>query len=151
MMQSFLSKGIIAGQKGFEKLANEAKVSREEKILLEEENCKLREENERLKNHSQQLASQVRTLTGKCPNQKTAMDALKQELEKSMKCYEECRVELRDLVAQYNAQQMQIQTRDNLIMELKRVKGELEETLEKNETHFHQWEGTPGHSLSSYA
>jgi uncharacterized protein YlxW (UPF0749 family) len=85
MMQSFLSKGIIAGQKGFEQLANEAKVSREEKILLEEENCKLRKENERLKNHSQQLASQVQTLTRQCSNQKTAMDALKQELEKSMK------------------------------------------------------------------
>jgi peptidoglycan hydrolase CwlO-like protein len=98
MMQSFLSKGITAGQKGFEKIANEAKVFREEKKLLEEENPMLREENERLKNHSQQLAGQVQTLSGQCTNQKTTMDALKQELEKSMKCYEECGIELRDLV-----------------------------------------------------
>jgi hypothetical protein len=31
MMQSFLLKGITAGQKGFEQIANEAKVFREEK------------------------------------------------------------------------------------------------------------------------
>jgi hypothetical protein len=37
MMQSFLSKGITVGQKGFEKIANEAKVFREDKKLLEEE------------------------------------------------------------------------------------------------------------------
>jgi hypothetical protein len=37
------------------------------------------------------------------------------------------------MVTQYDAQQVQIQTHDNLIMELKRVKGELEDTLEKNE------------------
>jgi hypothetical protein len=43
------------------------------------------------------------------------MDALEQEMEKSMKCYEECRVELRDLVVQYDAQQVQIQSRDNLL------------------------------------
>jgi hypothetical protein len=48
------------------------------------------------------------------------MDALKQELEKSMQCYEECCVELRDLVTQFDAQQVQIQTHDNLIAELKR-------------------------------
>jgi polyhydroxyalkanoate synthesis regulator protein len=49
MMQSFLSKGIAACQKGFERVANEAKASIEEKKLLEEENHKLHEENERLK------------------------------------------------------------------------------------------------------
>jgi hypothetical protein len=43
------------------------------------------------------------------------MDALEQEMEKSMKCYEECRVELRDLVVQYDAQQVQIQSHDNLL------------------------------------
>jgi peptidoglycan hydrolase CwlO-like protein len=43
----------------------------------------LREENERLKNHSQQLAGQVQTLSGQCTNQKTTMDALKQELKKA--------------------------------------------------------------------
>jgi hypothetical protein len=31
MMQSFLSKGITAGQKGFEQMAHEVKVFREEK------------------------------------------------------------------------------------------------------------------------
>jgi hypothetical protein len=50
MMQSFLSKGVAACHKVFERVANEAKASLEEKKLLEEENCKLREENERLKN-----------------------------------------------------------------------------------------------------
>jgi hypothetical protein len=34
---------------------------------------------------------------------------------------------------------VQIQFRDNRITELKTVKGELEETLEKNETYCHQW------------
>jgi chromosome segregation ATPase len=91
----------------------------------------LREENEKLKNQSRQLASQVQTLTGQCTNQKMMMDALKQELETSVKCYEECRVELHDLVIQYDAQELQIQTRANLIAELKKVKGELEESLEK--------------------
>jgi hypothetical protein len=37
MMQSFLSKGITAGQKGFDQIANEAKVFHEEKELLEGE------------------------------------------------------------------------------------------------------------------
>jgi hypothetical protein len=55
MMQSFLSKGVAACQKGFERVANEAKASLEEKKLLEDENHKLREENERLKNQSCQL------------------------------------------------------------------------------------------------
>lgn len=47
--QSFLSKGMAAGWKGYEQLANKAKSSRDDKARLEEENCKLREENERLK------------------------------------------------------------------------------------------------------
>jgi sensor histidine kinase YesM len=63
MMQSFLSKGIAAGQKGFERVANEAKISHEEKNLLEEENRKLHEENEKLKNQTRQLVRQVQTLT----------------------------------------------------------------------------------------
>jgi hypothetical protein len=49
MMQSFLSKGVAARQKGFKRVANEAKMSLEEKRLLEDENHKQREENERLK------------------------------------------------------------------------------------------------------
>jgi hypothetical protein len=47
MMQSFLSKGITAFQKGFERVASEAKASLEEKSLLEEENCKRCEENKK--------------------------------------------------------------------------------------------------------
>jgi hypothetical protein len=50
MMQSFLSKGIAACQKGFERVANEVKASLEEKKLLKDENHKLRKENERLRN-----------------------------------------------------------------------------------------------------
>jgi cell shape-determining protein MreC len=49
MMRSFLSKGITVGHKGFEQMAHEAKLFREEKKLLEEENRKLREENEKLR------------------------------------------------------------------------------------------------------
>jgi hypothetical protein len=64
---------------------------------------------------------------------------LKQELEKSLQCYEECRTELKDMVTQYDAQQVQIEANNNLIADLKRLKGELEDTLEKNETYCHQW------------
>jgi hypothetical protein len=67
--------------KGFERVANEAKASLEEKRLLEDENRKLREENERLKEQSRQLKDQS-------TKQQTAIDALKQELEKSLQCYE---------------------------------------------------------------
>lgn len=80
MMQSFLSNGVAAGQKGLEQLEVEMKTFRGEKALLEEENRKLREENEKLKSQSQQLAGQVQTLTGQCSKQKTAIDAMKQEL-----------------------------------------------------------------------
>jgi hypothetical protein len=67
------------------------------------------------------------------------MDALKKELESSLKFYEECRTELKDLVTQYNAQKILLEANANLIAELKRVKGELEDTLEKNEAYCHQW------------
>jgi hypothetical protein len=59
------------------------------------------------------------------------MDALKKELESSLKCYEECRTELKDMVTQYDAQKIILEANANLIAELKRVKGELEDTLEK--------------------
>jgi peptidoglycan hydrolase CwlO-like protein len=110
-----------------------------EKNLLEEENRKLREENEKLKNQSHQLGNQVQSLTDQCTKQKTAIDALKQDLEKSLQCYEECRTELKDMVTQYDAQEIQIQANNNLIAELKKVKGGLEDTLEKNEAYCHQW------------
>jgi hypothetical protein len=63
LMQSFLSKGVAACQKGFERIASDAKASIEDKKLLEEENRKLCDENERLKNQSHQLSDRVQTLT----------------------------------------------------------------------------------------
>jgi hypothetical protein len=47
LMQSFLSKGVAACQKGFERIASQEKASLKDKILLEEENRKLSDENER--------------------------------------------------------------------------------------------------------
>jgi peptidoglycan hydrolase CwlO-like protein len=106
MMQSFLSRGVAACQKGFERVANEAKASLHEKKLLEDENRKLHEQNERLNNQSRQLKDQARSLTEQSAKQQTAIDALKQELEKSLQCYEECRTKLKDMVTQYDAQQI---------------------------------------------
>jgi peptidoglycan hydrolase CwlO-like protein len=137
LMQTFLSKGVAACQKGFECIVNDAKASLADKKLLEEENRKLCEENEKLKNQSRELSGQVKTLTDRGVKQQTAIDALKQELEKSLQCYEECRTELKDMVTQYNAQQVQIEANNNLIAELKWLKGELEDTQEKNETYCH--------------
>jgi hypothetical protein len=97
MMQSFLSMGVAACQKGFERVTKEAKASLEEKRLLEDENCNLREENERLKERSHQLKDQG-------TKQQTAIDALKQELEKSLQFYEECCTEMKDMVTLYDAQ-----------------------------------------------
>jgi peptidoglycan hydrolase CwlO-like protein len=92
---------------------------------LEDENRCLREENEKLKQQSRHLADQS-------SKQRDAMDALKKELESCLKCYEECRAELNDMVTQYDAQQVLLEANANLIAELKRVKGKLEDTLEKN-------------------
>jgi chromosome segregation ATPase len=113
--------------------------SREEKLLLAHENQRLREENEKLKKENQRLAGQSQDLTVRCSKQKTAMDALKQELEKSLQLYEECRTELHDMVDQLGASQVQIDTRDALIDKLKKKKAELEKTLEDNESYYHQW------------
>jgi DNA gyrase/topoisomerase IV subunit A len=131
-MRSFLSKGVAACQRGFKKAVEEAKASLEERKLLEDENRRLREENEKLKQQSRHLADQS-------SKQRDAMDALKKELESCLKCYEECRTELKDMVTQYDAQQVLLKANANLIAELKRVKGELEDTLEKNEAYCHQW------------
>jgi hypothetical protein len=46
---------------------------------------------------------------------------------------------IEDMVTQYNAQQVLLEANAKLIAELKRVKGELEDTLEKNEAYCHQW------------
>jgi uncharacterized phage infection (PIP) family protein YhgE len=127
-MRAFLSKGVIACQKGFEREAAEAKTSLEEKRLLEDENRRPREENKKLKQESRQLAEQ-----------RDALDALKNELEMCLKCYEECHNELKDMVTQYDAQKVLLEANANLIAELKRVKGELQDTLERNEDCCHQW------------
>jgi DNA repair exonuclease SbcCD ATPase subunit len=131
-MRAFLSKGIITCQKGFERAAAEAKTSLEEKRLLEDESRRLREENEKLKQESRQLADQRAKL-------RDAMDALKKELESCLICYEECRTKLKDMVTQYDAQKILLEANANLIAELKRMKGELEDTLEKNEAYCHKW------------
>jgi hypothetical protein len=92
-----------------------------------------------LKAESKRLSSQVQDLTEQCSKQNTMMDALKQELERSLQCCEECCTELRDTVDQNDANQVQIQIRDALIDELKKLKADLEKTLENNESYCHQW------------
>jgi alanyl-tRNA synthetase len=104
LMESFLLKGVAACQKGFERIASDAKAALEDKKLLEEENCKLRDENEKLKDQSRQLSDRVKTLTDQSTKQQSAIDALKQELQKSLQCYEECCTELKDMVTQYDVQ-----------------------------------------------
>jgi citrate lyase gamma subunit len=126
--------GMIAGRKGYERITND---SREEKLRLADENRRLREE--KLKKENQCLSGQDQDLTVQCSKQKTAMDALKQELEKSLQFYEQFRTELHDTVDQLDASQIQIDTRDALIDELKKRKVDLEKTLEGNESCCHQW------------
>jgi peptidoglycan hydrolase CwlO-like protein len=138
----FLSKGVVACQKRFERAAAEAKTSLEKSKLLEDENQHLREENEKLKQEFRQLAEQR-------AKQQDAIDALKKELELSLKCYEECCTELKDMVTHYDAQNILLEANANLIAELKKVKGELEDTLGKNEAYCHQWEGIFGDGISS--
>jgi peptidoglycan hydrolase CwlO-like protein len=136
IVRAYLSKGVVACQKGFDRAVAEAKTPLQKKKLSEDKNRRLREENEKLKQESRQLADQR-------AKQQDAMDALKKELELSLKCYEECRTELKDMVTQYDAQNILFEANANLIAELKKVKGELEDTLEKNEAYCHQW----GHIL----
>jgi hypothetical protein len=52
IVHAYLSKGVVACQKGFKKAAVEAKTSLEKQKLLEDENRHLREENEKLKQES---------------------------------------------------------------------------------------------------
>jgi phage shock protein A len=99
LMRSFLSKCVAVCQRGFERVADEANASLEEKKLLENENRRLHEENEKLKEQSRQLKDQSMKW-------QTTIDALKQKLEKSLQCYEECHTELKDMVTQYDAQQI---------------------------------------------
>jgi hypothetical protein len=132
VVRAYLSRGIVACQKGFEKATSKAKASLDRQKMLEEENRRLKEENERLKRDASEQANHR-------VKQQEALDALKRELELSVKCYEECRQELKDMVVQYDAQNILLEANANLIAELKKVKGELEDTLEKNEAYCHQW------------
>jgi hypothetical protein len=131
VVRTYLSRGIVACQKGFEKATSEAKASVDKQKMLEDENRRLKEENERLKRDASEQANHR-------AKQQEALDALKRELELSVKCYE-CRQELKDMVVQYDAQNILLEANANLIAELKKVKGELEDTLEKNEAYCHQW------------
>jgi Ser-tRNA(Ala) deacylase AlaX len=81
---AYLSRGIVACQKGFERAATETRTSLDKQKFLEDENRRLKEENEKLKWESCQQVDQ-RT------KQQEALNALKKELELSLKCYEECR------------------------------------------------------------
>jgi hypothetical protein len=128
----YLSRGIVNCQKGFERAATEVRTSLDKQKFLEDENRRLREENEKLKRESRQQADQR-------AKQQEALNALKKELELSLKCYEECRQELKDMVTQYDAQNILLKANADLIAESKKVKGELEDTLEKNEAYCHQW------------
>jgi hypothetical protein len=53
------------------------------------------------------------------------MNALKKELELSLKCYEEYRAELKDMVTQYDAQNILLEANANLIAELKKGRASL--------------------------
>jgi hypothetical protein len=128
IVRAYLSRGIVACQKGFERAAAEARTSLDRQKFLEDENRCLKEENEKLKEESRLQADQR-------AKQQEAMNSLKKELELSLKCYEECRKELKDMVTQYDAQNILLEANANLIAELKKVKGELEDTLEKNEAY----------------
>jgi hypothetical protein len=132
IVRAYLSRGIVACQKGFERATAESKTSLERLKLLEDENRRLKEENEKLKQESRLQADQR-------IKQQEAMDALKKGLELSVQCYEGCRAELKDMVTQYDAQNILLGANANLITKLKKVKGELEDTLEKNEAYCHQW------------
>jgi hypothetical protein len=48
-VRAYLSRGIVACQKGFERATSEAKASLDKQKLLEDENRRLKEENEKLK------------------------------------------------------------------------------------------------------
>jgi DNA repair exonuclease SbcCD ATPase subunit len=132
IVRAYLSRGIVACQKGFERATAESKTSLEKQKLLEDGNRRLKEENKKLKQESRLQANQR-------AKQQEAMDALKKELELSVQCYEGCRAELKDMVTQYNAQNILLEANANLIAELKNVKGDLEDILEKNEAYCHQW------------
>jgi parvulin-like peptidyl-prolyl isomerase len=99
---------------------------------LEVENRRLKEENEKLK-------QEYRLHVDQRSKQQEAMNALKKELELSLKFYEECHGVLKDMVTQYDAQNILFKANADLIAELKKVKGELEDNLEKNEAYCHQW------------
>jgi Sec-independent protein translocase protein TatA len=72
-VRAYLSRGIVACQKGFEKATSEAKASLDKQKMLEEENRRLKDENERLKCDASEQANHR-------AKQQEALDALKREL-----------------------------------------------------------------------
>jgi hypothetical protein len=58
IVHAYLSRGIVACQKGFEKASAEAKTSLDKQKFLEDENRRLREENEKLKRDARVQANQ---------------------------------------------------------------------------------------------
>jgi hypothetical protein len=74
VVRAYLSRGIVACQKGFERAASEAKTSVDKQKVLEDENRRLREENEKLRRDADGWASQR-------VKHQEALDALKRELE----------------------------------------------------------------------
>jgi hypothetical protein len=57
-VRAYLSKGVVACQKGFERVAAKANTSLEKQRLLQDENRRLREEYEKLKQESHVLGDQ---------------------------------------------------------------------------------------------
>jgi hypothetical protein len=78
IVRAYLSRGIVACQKGFERAATEDRTSLDKQKFLEEENQRLKEENEKLKRESRLQADQR-------AKQQEALNALKKELENAMK------------------------------------------------------------------
>jgi hypothetical protein len=52
IMRTYLSRGIVACRKGFERAAVEARTSLDKQKFLKDENRRLKEENEKLKQES---------------------------------------------------------------------------------------------------
>jgi Sec-independent protein translocase protein TatA len=73
VVRAYLSRGIVACQKGFEKATSEAKASLDKQKMLEEENRRLKDENERLKRDASEQANHH-------AKQQEALNALKREL-----------------------------------------------------------------------
>jgi hypothetical protein len=58
IVRAYLSRGIVACKKGFERATVEARTSLDKQKFLEDENQRLKEENEKLKQESRLQADQ---------------------------------------------------------------------------------------------